>query len=516
MKHTVVVTASVLAACGQGSMQHASVQPSTAAWSRNDSSTAGAEAAVVSSIRPADFYARIGFLASDALGGRDTPSPGLEAAAAYLASEFHRFGLRPGGDADTFLQRYPYPTRTIDVAALQLDVRAGETRRSFSPGTDFYAQPGIRGSFTGGIVFTGLAVTRSSLLRGRAALITPAGVMTPVEVARARAVVDSVGAGALIVVLPADVTAERVASMRPSARGAGTIPVFFLRRDRAAQLFRDAALGVVALTRAQPITKPVLLPNTTLTANAAIHEAVHQVPNVVGLLEGSDPLLRHTYVVFSAHFDHVGSGCRGVTQQDNICNGADDDASGTSAIVELAEAFSLLPAKPKRSLIFLAVSGEEKGLLGSHYFTEHPIVPIDSIVANVNIDMIGRNHPDSVVVIGQKYSTLGRLLHTVNQLHPELRMTVSDDLWPEQSFFFRSDHFNFARREVPAIFFFTGTHEDYHAVSDHVEKIDLDKITRITRLIFYYANDLANDVRRPAWDPAGLEEVRRLVASRRG
>jgi Zn-dependent M28 family amino/carboxypeptidase len=133
----------------------------------------------------------------------------------------------------------------------------------------------------------------------------------------------------------------------------------------------------------------------------------------------------------------------------------------------------------------------------------------------VNIDMIGRNHPDSVVVIGQKYSTLGRLLHTVNQLHPELRMTVSEDLWPEQNFFFRSDHFNFARRDVPAIFFFTGTHEDYHAASDHVEKIDLDKITRVTRLIFHYANEIANDVRRPVWDPAGLEEVRRLVASRR-
>jgi Zn-dependent M28 family amino/carboxypeptidase len=226
-------------------------------------------------------------------------------------------------------------------------------------------------------------------------------------------------------------------------------------------------------------------------------------------------VLKNTYVVFSAHIDHVGSGCRGTSPQDNICNGADDDASGTSAIIELAEAFAQLPVRPKRSLIFLGVSGEEKGLRGSSYYADNPTVPIESIVANVNIDMIGRNNPDSVVVIGQTYSSLGPLLHRVNQQHAELRMTVSDDLWPQQRFFFRSDHYNFARREVPAIFFFTGTHEDYHAASDHVEKIDLNKITRITRLIFYYANEIANDTNKPQWDPAGLEEVRRLVRTGR-
>jgi len=183
--------------------------------------------------------------------------------------------------------------------------------------------------------------------------------------------------------------------------------------------------------------------------------------------------------------------------------------------MELAEAFSQLPVAPKRSIIFLGVSGEEKGLLGSSYFADNPTVPIDSIVANVNIDMIGRNNPDSVVVIGKDYSSLGPLLEQINTQHPELRMTTSDDLWPEQRFFFRSDHFNFARREVPAIFFFTGTHEDYHRPSDTVDKIDTDKITRIARLIFYYTNAIANDEARPQWDPEGLEEVRRLVSQRR-
>jgi Zn-dependent M28 family amino/carboxypeptidase len=510
-----VVTFALLTACAQASVQHATVEHGSDPVSRPASRAVALDAAVAS-IRPADFYARIGFLASDALGGRDTPSPGLEAAAAYLASEFHRFGLHPAGDPGSFLQRYPYTVRAVAAADLRFDVRVGDMRRSYVARSDFYAQPGLRESFDGGLVFTGTVVARAAALRGRAVIIAPPAALTSAETARARMLADSAGAGGLVVVLPAEVTATRLSNITPSTRVVGSIPVFFLRRDRAVQLFRDAGLDFTALARVRATPRSVVLPNATVSAHARSSETVHHVPNVAGLLEGSDPQLKHTYVVFSAHIDHVGSSCRGITPQDNICNGADDDASGTAAIVELAEAFSLLPVRPKRSVIFLGVSGEERGLLGSRHFADAPPVPIDSIIANVNIDMIGRNHPDSVVVIGQKYSTLGRLLHTVNQLHPELRMTVADDLWPEQNYFFRSDHYNFARREVPVIFFFTGTHEDYHAVTDHVDRIDLDKITRITRLIFYYANELANDVRRPAWDPAGLEEVRRLVAGRRG
>jgi Zn-dependent M28 family amino/carboxypeptidase len=519
MTRTLVLLCALAAACTPPPLQRATLQQGDDAESGRP--VAASEAAVAelaeaaSSITPADFFARIGFLASDALGGRDTPSPGLEAAAAYIASEFQRFGLRPGGDSGSFLQRWPYTTRALDVAALRFDATARGVRRAYSPRTDFYAQPGLRGSFSGGLVFTGPAVVRAEALRGRAPIIAPAAALTPLDVRRARALADSAGAGALVVVLPADVNAEAIANA-PPASSTGSIPAFFLRRDRAAELFRDAGLDAVALSRAAVPARPLVLPRATVAANASVVETVHRVPNVAGVVEGSDPKLKHTYVVVSAHIDHVGSGCRGTSPQDDVCNGADDDASGTSAIIELAEAFALLPVKPKRSLMFLGVSGEEKGLLGSSYFADNPTVPIDSIVANVNIDMIGRNDPDSVIAIGQKYSSLGRLLHTVNQLHPELRMTVSDDLWPRQNFFFRSDHFNFARREVPAIFFFTGTHEDYHAASDHVEKIDLDKITRIARLIFYYANEIANDVRRPEWDPAGLEEVRRLVADRRG
>jgi hypothetical protein len=475
-------------------------------------------AAAVASIRPADFYARIGFLASDALGGRDTPSPGLEAAAAYIASEFHRSGLTHAGDAGSFIQRWPYTTRAMDPAGVRAAFTVRGTEIGLVQGTDFYARPGVRGSFSGGLVFVGSALpagtARATGLRGTAVMVAPPTVPVQ-ELGRMRAAADSAGAGALVIVLGADADAAAIAAQAAVRFGGpGAIPVFYLRRDRAQQLFRAARLDFDALVRDSG-ERYTRFENTTASLTAGIAETVHRVPNVVGILEGSDPVLRNEYIVFSAHFDHVGSNCRGTTPQDQICNGADDDASGTSAIMELAEAYAMLPARPRRSLIFLAVSGEEKGLLGSRYYADNPTVPIESIVANINLDMIGRNHPDSVVVIGQTYSSLGPLLHRVNERNADLRMTISDDLWPEQRFFFRSDHFNFARREVPAIFFFTGTHEDYHGADDTVDKIDLDKITRITRLVFHYGTAIANDNDRPRWDPAGLEEVRRLISTGR-
>jgi len=233
-------------------------------------------------------------------------------------------------------------------------------------------------------------------------------------------------------------------------------------------------------------------------------------PNVVAVLRGSDPALRETYVVLSAHMDHVGAG-QPDAAGDSIYNGADDDASGTAAILEVAQAFAIMRPRPARSLLFLAVSGEEKGLLGSRHFTEHPPVPMPSMIANLNVDMIGRNAPDSIVVVGQEYSSLGATLREVGARHGELRLTVASDLWPGERFFFRSDQLNFARKEVPAVFFFAGTHHDYHLPSDEVELIDADKASRVARLIFFTAAAVAASIDRPTWDPDRLAEVRRLA-----
>jgi Zn-dependent M28 family amino/carboxypeptidase len=234
-----------------------------------------------------------------------------------------------------------------------------------------------------------------------------------------------------------------------------------------------------------------------------------RAPNVIAILPGSDPVLRNEYVVLSAHMDHIG--VTAPVNGDSINNGADDDGSGTTGILEVARAFQSMSVRPKRSIIILHVSGEEKGLLGSEWFSEHPTVPLDHVVADINIDMIGRNNPDSVVVIGKTYSSLGATANAVQRAHPDLHLTLSDDIWPQERFFFRSDHFNFARKEVPAIFFFSGVHADYHRPSDEVQKIDFDKLTRIARMAFFVAWDVANAPQRPTWDPRGLQEVRSMT-----
>jgi hypothetical protein len=509
--HPILVAVALLAACAP-SAQQVAVQPAPGA----------ATATAAASISSRDFYARLNFLASDALEGRDTPSQGLEVAAAYISTEFYRFGLVPAG-TDGYLQRWPYVTSALDVAATRLEFQTTDGRRTLGFGSDYYVSAGTAPPFSGGIVFLGRDVPAAEAAEGTlrdrvAAIYVPE--LSQAAIGNARNQAAAAGAAALLVVLgpgveQATIAQAAAAAQRPT-RVAPPLPVFFLRHDRGRELFRDARLDFDAVTREAAARRPVDLAGVTAHVGARVGQTQHMPPNVVGILPGSDPELRNTYIVFSAHFDHVGVAGRGSWQcsaigANRICNGADDNASGTTAVLELAEAFAQLPTPPRRSLIFLAVSGEEKGLLGSAYYADNPTVPVENIVANINIDMIGRNHPDSVVVIGQTYSSMGQLLHQVNQRHPELGMTVSDDLWPEQRFFFRSDHYSFARREIPALFFFTGVHEDYHRPTDTADRIDLDKITRITRLLFHYGLALANDPQRPVWDPAGLEEVRRMV-----
>jgi hypothetical protein len=229
-------------------------------------------------------------------------------------------------------------------------------------------------------------------------------------------------------------------------------------------------------------------------------------PNVVGILRGADPVLADEYVLYSAHMDHVGVGRPDATG-DSIYNGADDDASGTATVIEVAEAMAALPRAPRRSQVFLLVSGEEKGLWGSAHYAESPTVPIEQVVANFNADMVGRNWSDTIVAIGKEHSDLGATLERVNAARPELGMTAIDDMWPEQNFYRRSDHFNFARKGVPILFFFNGVHEDYHRPSDHVERINTEKTARIGQLIFYVGLDVSDADARPLWNPESRADI---------
>lgn len=229
-------------------------------------------------------------------------------------------------------------------------------------------------------------------------------------------------------------------------------------------------------------------------------------PNVVAVLEGRDSTLANEYVVFSAHMDHIGTGAPD-EDGDSIFNGADDDASGTSAVLEVAEAMTRLDMRPRRSMIFLLVSGEEGGLWGSRWYAGHPTVPLDAMVAALNADMVGRNWPDTIAAIGDEHSDLGPTVRRVAARHPELGLTVVGDLWPQERFYFRSDHYNFARAGVPVLFFFNGTHVDYHGRNDEPDRIDAEKAARVARLLFYLGLEISEADERPQWVRSSYRQI---------
>ena len=217
--------------------------------------------------------------------------------------------------------------------------------------------------------------------------------------------------------------------------------------------------------------------------------------NVLGYIEGSD--LKDELLIITAHYDHLGK------HDSLIFNGADDDASGVSAALEIAEAFMLAKKEgngPRRSILIMPVSGEEKGLLGSRYYTDNPIYPLENTVANLNIDMIGRlddwhDNGNYVYLIGS--DRLSYDLHDLNEkindeyigIDLDYRFNDKDD---PNRYYYRSDHYNFAKNNIPVIFYFNGVHEDYHKPSDTIEKLDFDKINTITKLIFLTAWEIAN------------------------
>jgi Zn-dependent M28 family amino/carboxypeptidase len=172
-----------------------------------------------------------------------------------------------------------------------------------------------------------------------------------------------------------------------------------------------------------------------------------------------------------------------------------------AALLELAEAAAGSRAGHglRRSLLFVLPSGEEKGLWGSDYFTAHPTVPLERIVADLNLDLIGRNWTDSVIAVGPELSTLGETLRRTVEAHPELHMTPIADRWPEERIFYRSDHYNFARRGVPVLFFTSGTHPDYHHPTDSADRLDPQKTSRLARLLFHLTLAVADAPDRPRW-----------------
>ena len=475
-----------------------------------------------STVTEEDIQRRVGIVSHDTMRGRYTPSPELEQTAAWIASEFKRLGLTPAGDGGSFVQRYSIRRVTLDPG--RSGARFG--RRDIRYGRDFGpALPVLppATSLTGPLaVVSGSRDPGEGLgtisFTGRHVLIVPPfGLDLRDTVVRDvyRAVLAREPLAVWVAISEQNREwVERVnAEMRRQHVHVGepvTQPVYAVRDRSIKQSLGAAGLDLAQLRdRAEADVRWHGAPGTLVSVTTEWRYMTDQsAPNVVGVLTGDDPVLKEEYVIFSAHMDHLGVGDPDVWG-DSIYNGADDNASGTAMVVELAEAFAALETSPRRSVVFLTVSGEEHGLWGSSFFAEHPPFPMDRMVANLNIDMVGRNWTDTIVAIGKEHSDLGATLDSVNGDHPELRMTAIDDPWPQENFFMRSDHYNFARRGVPILFFFNGTHDDYHRPSDEADKIDAEKTERIGRLLFYFGLEVANRTERPRWNPESYRQIAR-------
>lgn len=456
-------------------------------------------------------------LAHDSMRGRWTPSPELEKAAQYLASELSQVGLQPGGVQGSYLQRF-------DIDAIQVlpDSAAvwatGHTAIRWVNGAD-YAFPFItnlanwdgeglalllRGSLGGTPAFDTASVRGSILLLPegwgqqylRVASWGPAGMIWLADVA------DSI-------------FAEIVrGQLRPTRRapGADSLPVLVMSYDAAAPLLTAAGVDPAGLRL--PSTDTLLhaipLDGTTIHIKGRVRRLRHHQPaNVVAILEGSDPELRHEYVVYSAHYDHLGIGKP--TAGDSVYNGADDNASGTAAVLAVAGAYRQLANRPRRSILFVLVSAEEFLGLGTRAFLQNPPAPVSAMVANLNADMIGRNWKDTVVVLGRRDSDLGSVVDRVVSSHPELGLVATDSSTrPNEpgDLYSWSDHAFFIEKGIPFLYFYSGMHSDYHRPSDSAEKTDCEKLARISRLMFLVGLEIANTDQRPQWNQ---DSYRRLV-----
>ncbi len=521
-RHISVVAIGMLAACGGAHNAPAPAPvPIVVPTYATDAEIRDAAALIT----PEKVLTRISVIADDSMGGRNTPSIGLEKTAQYLADNYRRWGFTPIGDSGTFFQRYTLERQRPQREGSWLEIAQNGVPRRFA--LDKWAT--VSGPMTGQPITGPVKIISGAVAASDVASMTLTGMIVvfaqnPARASDNQLVMRALAqkAPAALIVLQstsADSFRARVATTQKEGNARPIVPGMPVTGALTITAHDSLLAGLLnspdfaAMRRSPTAVVMDVPPEITVTVSAR-DETVSSAtaPNVVALFEGTDSVLKHEYVIFSAHMDHVGTagdGVGGCTAKgdDKICNGADDDGSGTTGILSIAEAVARLKGRTKRSIIILNVSGEEKGLLGSAFFAAHPTVPIGNVVADINMDMIGRNNPDSIVVIGKEHSDMGVTLAGVQAAHPELHLIAADDIWPEQSFYSRSDHFNFARKGVPVLFFFNGTHPQYHQPDDEVRLIDTSKLTRVAQLGFFLGLQIANTTDRPKWNPASYQTI---------
>lgn len=484
------------------------------------------------------------FISSDELEGRDTPSRGLDLAAMYIADHLERWGIKPAGDNGTYFQKFAIKRSKVDAAGTRLDLNG----QNFAYGDDFLA------SFTasnasGNVVYagTGWVIKAKGLdsyagidVKDKIIVVTggfPKGAtgadliggkngvdwFSPTAYALAngaKAVISFPSFGGIANWQGTRWTQAEKGGVSYGPDAAKAVPAITASPRLLNVLFQGEKASASTIFNKAAADEPVaafeLKPEKRINLNVALKYEQTGSQNVVGILEGSDPVLKNEYVAVGAHYDHVGSNPY-APGDDKIWNGADDDGSGTVAVMSIAEAFSKGP-RPKRSMLFIWHAGEEHGLWGSEYFSNHPTVPITAIITELNIDMIGRfqkpgdeNHPQNkelpkpgeIFLIGSKMMSteLGDVSEATNKGFLDLSFNYKyDDPKDPEQYFYRSDHFNYARKGVPIIFYMDGNHADYHQPSDTIDKINFVEMVRVTRTIFATGWELANRPVRPRVD----------------
>jgi hypothetical protein len=461
-----------------------------------------------STISAAELENHLMVLASDAFEGRETGEPGAEKAAAYIASHFRSLGIQ-AYDGATYYQLVQLIRSQITGGSAEV---AGVPLQFLE---EFLFYPGLRVSELTDVqmvAFSDVAAIATFDVKGKA-VVVPASV----GLNEAREAANEAGAFAVISVSDDMGTLRsrmkpwllrkslRLDRNEPEERQGTRIPTFFVDANATASWWKGTELKSwkkwsKRLEKDKGFA-PVALAASWTFSLERIEESV-TAQNVLGYIPGSDSLLRDELVIITAHYDHVG------IIDGEIHNGADDDGSGTVTVLELADAFMEAVNAgegPKRSVLLMTVVGEEKGLLGSEWYADHPIWPLEQTVANLNIDMIGRvdeAHPDDdryVYLIGSDKlsSELHEISERANSSYTNLTLDYTFNAPDDPNrFYYRSDHYNFAKNNIPVIFYFSGVHEDYHRPGDDPEKIHYDKTAEIGQLVFYTAWQLANQSKR--------------------
>jgi hypothetical protein len=469
-------------------------------------------------LTPADLKEYLSILASDAMEGRETGKRGQKMAAAFISSHFQEIGLSGPVDGG-----YYQPVDLYTSMPGEIYIKAGQTQYKNLEEIVYYGSADSNREVTLPLVFAGKGRKEDFdqlSVDGKAVLIllpTGGSFREPSTLAREKGAKmilffnpDSAESKKLITQFGGYLAGGSLSLKKPEPRNTG---LFFVSPELAVKLI-NTDIEKLNKAVAADVKKTALkkLKPGTFTYKTSMNVSTKRTENVLGYLEGSDK--KDELVIITAHYDHIGKREKG--EGDLINNGADDDGSGTVTVMELAKLFAQAKKDgkgPRRSMLFMTVTGEEEGLLGSEYYSEHPVFPLDKTVVDLNIDMVGRRdaqHKDSapyVYVIGaDKLSTeLHTLSETVNKTYTNLVFdyTYNDQNHPDR-LYYRSDHWNFAKKNIPIIFYFDGIHEDYHRPTDEVEKIEFDLMAKRGQCVFYTAWEIANreqrimpDVKKP-------------------